>query len=56
MRKCVFFFFLLVFVLIIASITENREREAAVQSVAMENSKQELSLQDNTTPGKDLSK
>jgi hypothetical protein len=44
MKKCVFLFFLFVLVLAIASITENRDREA----VAKENSKQELALQEKS--------
>jgi cbb3-type cytochrome oxidase subunit 3 len=48
MRKCVLLFLLLVFVLIIASVTENRERAAANEKVAMEVNNSESLAQDNT--------
>ncbi|WP_372946521.1 hypothetical protein [Muriicola sp.] len=51
MKKCVLLFILFVFVLAVASIIENREREA----VKSESSQQELALQEmlpvaNNTP------
>jgi hypothetical protein len=56
MRKCVLLFLLLVFVLIIASITENRERAATNEKVAMEINTPESSLQESTALSNDLPK
>ena len=47
MRKCVLLFLLFVFVLVIASITENRDRKPE----ASENNKQELALQEKSPTG-----
>ncbi|WP_297760706.1 hypothetical protein [uncultured Muriicola sp.] len=56
MRKCVLLFILLVFVLIIASITENRDRAAANEKVAMEINDTESLLQESTALSNDLPK
>jgi hypothetical protein len=56
MRKCVLLFLLLVFVLIIASITENRERAVGNEKVAMETNAPESLLQENTALSNDLPK
>lgn len=49
MRKCVLLFLLLVFVLIIASITENNDRAASAEKVAMEVNGQNSLAQESTT-------
>jgi hypothetical protein len=54
MRKCVFLFLLLVFVLIIASVIENRDRVEANDTVAMENNTHEAISQDDTALYKEL--
>jgi len=54
MRTCVDLFLLLVFVIIIASITENRERTAANEKVAMEVTASESLLQESTALSNDL--
>jgi hypothetical protein len=56
MRKCVLLFLLLVFVLIIAAITENRERAAANEKVAMEATPPESLLQESSALSNDLPK
>lgn len=48
MRKCVLLFLLFVFVLIIAAMSENKEREAAIQKVAVENNIQDPLLEETT--------
>ncbi|MBT8281909.1 MAG: hypothetical protein KJO16_10050 [Muriicola sp.] len=48
MRKCVLLFLLFVFVLIIAAMSEHKEREAANQKVAVENNLQDPLLEETT--------
>jgi len=54
MRKCVFLFLLFVFVLIIASISENMERDSAIEKVAMENNIQDPLLPEQAKSVNDL--
>jgi hypothetical protein len=48
MRKCVLLFLLFVFVLFLAAISENKEREAAIQKVAAEEQLQDPLLDETT--------
>ncbi|MGB5645654.1 MAG: hypothetical protein WBM55_00945 [Muriicola sp.] len=56
MRKCVLLFLLLVFVLIIASITENNDRAASAEKVAMEVNDQNSLAQESTAGSNELAK
>jgi len=54
MRKCILFFLLLVFVLIIASVSENRQRIEDNDQVAMEDNAKDLNLKENAAFGEKL--